>query len=71
MFWVRVNPVAAAAAVGGGGGRSDLDVLGLHHLGERLLDSEDGEAGGGVVGPALGHQLQHGPEALREKRTNR
>lgn len=44
---------------------SDLDVLGLHHLGERLLHSEDGEAGGGVMSPALWHQLQHGPEALR------
>lgn len=32
---------------------SDLDVLGLHHLGERLLHSEDGEAGGGVMSPAL------------------
>lgn len=32
---------------------SDLDVLGLHHLGERLLHSENGEAGGGVMSPAL------------------
>lgn len=38
---------------GGGGSSSDLHVLGLHHLGERLLHSEDGEAGGGVLGPAL------------------
>lgn len=49
---------------GGRGGRSDLDVLGLHHFGERLLDSEDGEAGRRVLGPTLGHQLQHGPKAL-------
>lgn len=45
-------------------GRSDFDVLGLHHLSESLLHPQDGEAGGGVKSPTLGHQLQHGTETL-------
>lgn len=45
-------------------GRSDFDVLWLHHLGQGLLHSEDGEAGGGVKGPTLWHQLQHGTKTL-------
>lgn len=51
MFGVQVS----LNVVGRGRGRewSDLDVLGLHHLGERLLYSEDGEAGGGVMSPTL------------------
>lgn len=68
---VRSGPVCQVSLVveavlrgGGRGGRSDLDVLGLHHFGECLLDSEDGEAGCRVLGPTLGHQLQHGPKAL-------
>lgn len=47
-----MNP-AAAGRGGGGGGRSDLDVLRLHHLGEGLLHSKDGEAGGGVMSPTF------------------
>ena len=35
------------------GGVLDLDVLGLHHLGEGLLHAKDGEPGGGATGPAL------------------
>lgn len=62
-----------AEPVGGGGaghcngsrsGRSHFDVLGLHHLSEGLLHPQDGEAGGGVESPTLGHQLQHGTETL-------
>lgn len=45
---------------------SDFDVLRLHHLGEGLLDPEDGKPRGRVVRPALGHQLQHGSQALEE-----
>lgn len=59
---------AGQAGRRGGGGRSNLDVLGLHHLGKRLLHSEGGEARGGVMSPALGHQLQHGSKALRKNR---
>lgn len=45
--WTRVEEAEDRGA------GSDLDVLGLHHLGERLFHSEDGESGGGVMGPAL------------------
>lgn len=56
----REQPVAVGRA-------SDLHVLGLHHLGQRLLDPQRGEPGGRVVGPALGHELQHGAQALGEQ----
>lgn len=57
-FW------AWSGALRRSGGRSDFDVLWLHHLGQGLLHSEDGEAGGGVEGPTLWHQLQHGAKTL-------
>lgn len=43
---------------------SNLDILGLNHLGEGLLDPQSRESGGRVVRPAFRHELQNCSETF-------